>query len=453
MAARGFLAGVTRLEPREDRGRRASRRFLRSACAVAWVALVAPFAGAGCNAISGVGDYRVGVPDAPGPEDAPVVSESGQDSSVAVDAADDALADSSAPDTADATEDATDDSAGDATATDAPDAADADAADALDAAEAAIDDASDAAARDASDGSTTDARDAGDAGDGSGPSYTISGSVSGFAFNLTLSDGFAATMPLGVAGSFSFPALPAGTMYTVTVTSPPAGMVCTVMNGTGTLTADVTNVIVTCADGYTIRATIGGNTTTGLVLSDGSGIVSVAAGAGTATFPALATGTAYMISVTSQPSSELCAVTAGASGTIGNANVTNVQVSCVMAPACSPTCAAGTACSTGGECASGTCTSGLCTAMCAPACVDGVACSQNSDCASMVCTGDVCAAPSCSPSCGLGKACGATSDCATRVCTDGLCAACSPMCVTGAACTSDVNCASGVCRVGNEKCE
>jgi hypothetical protein len=79
---------------------------------------------------------------------------------------------------------------------------------------------------------------------------------------------------------------------------------------------------------YTVGGTITGLAAGGLVLADGSQTVSPAANASSLTFPtAVASGTSYAVTVSTQPSGETCAIANG-SGAVASANVTNVQVSC-----------------------------------------------------------------------------------------------------------------------------
>jgi 6-phosphogluconolactonase (cycloisomerase 2 family) len=82
---------------------------------------------------------------------------------------------------------------------------------------------------------------------------------------------------------------------------------------------------------YTIGGTVSGLAGTGLVLRNNAGNdLSVAAASSNFTFAAaLAGGTAYNVTVATQPTgpSQTCAVTGG-SGTVGTANVSAVQVAC-----------------------------------------------------------------------------------------------------------------------------
>jgi uncharacterized repeat protein (TIGR01451 family) len=82
--------------------------------------------------------------------------------------------------------------------------------------------------------------------------YTIAGTVTGATSPaaLTLSDTTHSTsQSLSSSGAFTFSTpLPIGSNWSVAVTTPPSGQSCTVANGSGTnLSANVTNVQVTCA--------------------------------------------------------------------------------------------------------------------------------------------------------------------------------------------------------------
>lgn len=114
--------------------------------------------------------------------------------------------------------------------------------------------------------------------------FSIAGSIAGLGNNagLTLTNG-ADTVTVAVgATSFAMP-LPVvyGSTYSVAVGSSPAGLTCSVANGSGTMgAANVTAVAVTCADeAYSIRGTITGLYESGLTLDNGSDTVSVSQGA------------------------------------------------------------------------------------------------------------------------------------------------------------------------------
>lgn len=173
---------------------------------------------------------------------------------------------------------------------------------------------------------------------GGTPAYQVSGTTSGLAGSglaLTLNGG----TPLAIAanGAFQFPAwVQTGSTYTVAVSSLPStpGQTCTVTNGTGTITtANITNVQVNCVTNtYTIGGTVSGLAGSGLVLQNNAGDDLPVAADGSFTFatPVADLG-AYNVSVSAQPTapSQVCSVVNG-SGNVAAANVTNVQVNCVI---------------------------------------------------------------------------------------------------------------------------
>ncbi|MBK9500918.1 MAG: DUF1566 domain-containing protein [Leptospiraceae bacterium] len=170
---------------------------------------------------------------------------------------------------------------------------------------------------------------------GTAATYTIGGTITGLtATGLVLQNnaGNNLTVASG-ATSFTFStAIATGTAYAVTVKTQPTGLTCTVSSGTGTATANVTTPSITCAAvTYTIGGTITGLTATGLVLQNNAGNdLTVASGATTFTFStAIATGTAYAVTVKTQPTGLFCTVTSG-TGT-ATANVTAVTLACVTA--------------------------------------------------------------------------------------------------------------------------
>ncbi|MCB1192996.1 MAG: hypothetical protein KDK90_21300, partial [Leptospiraceae bacterium] len=169
--------------------------------------------------------------------------------------------------------------------------------------------------------------------------YSVAGTISGYTTgtNMTITDGTnSLTLPAGTT-SFNFPVMNSGTAYTVAVTTQPISpwQTCSVANAGGTLTsANVTNVAITCTPNlYTVGSTAGGltgYTGSGLQITDGTSILNVASGATSFTFPAIASGSAYTVSVLSQPTTpwQTCTVS-NASGTVSNANITNVSINCV----------------------------------------------------------------------------------------------------------------------------
>ena len=168
-------------------------------------------------------------------------------------------------------------------------------------------------------------------------SYTIGGTVSGLLSgrSVTVLDNGGNALPATANGKFTFTtALASGTTYAVTVGTQPSGETCTITNGSGTVVAaNVINVLVACkANTYTIGGTVSGLSSGGSVtlLDNGADALAVTANGSFTFTTAVASGKAYKVTVSVQPTGETCTVTSG-SGTVGSANVTNVAVACASA--------------------------------------------------------------------------------------------------------------------------
>jgi len=163
--------------------------------------------------------------------------------------------------------------------------------------------------------------------------YTIGGTVSGLntGTSVTLLDNATNALKVTANGTFKFTTpVASGSAYKVTVSVQPTGEICTVTNGTGTVgTANVINVAVSCKTTYTIGGTVSGlNTGTSVTLLDNATNALKVTANGTFTFTTpLASGSAYKVTVSVQPTGLMCTVTNG-TGTVGTANVTTVIVSC-----------------------------------------------------------------------------------------------------------------------------
>ncbi len=166
-------------------------------------------------------------------------------------------------------------------------------------------------------------------------SYSIGGTVSGLPsgqqVSLVDNGDSANALPVTANGSFTFPTKVSGA-YAVTVGSQPSGATCSVIQGSGTATANVTNVSVSCSTtSYTIGGTVSGLTsgqTATLELNGNTAnTVSLSSTSTSFTFSTgVPAGQSYAVTVATQPSGETCTVSNG-SGT-ANADVSNVSVSC-----------------------------------------------------------------------------------------------------------------------------
>lgn len=161
--------------------------------------------------------------------------------------------------------------------------------------------------------------------------YTVGGTVSGLTgASLVLRMGAISLVVNSGATVFKFASgLKTGTAYNVIAAIQPPGFQCTVSNGIGVIASvNVTNVALACAPTYTVGGTINGLTGTGLTLKLNAATKSITPGTSSFTFASgLKSGTAYAVTILTQPSGQVCYVTNGA-GTIGNAKVTNVIVDC-----------------------------------------------------------------------------------------------------------------------------
>jgi hypothetical protein len=159
--------------------------------------------------------------------------------------------------------------------------------------------------------------------------YTIGGTVSGLTgTGLVLQDNGGNNLSVSTSGVFTFSnSVASGGAYSVSVLTQPTGQSCTVTNGSGSASADVTNVQVACSNVYTVGGTVSGLTGTGLVVQDNAGNNLSVSANGAFTFSnSVASGGAYSVSVLTQPTGQSCTVTNGSGS--ASADVTNVQVAC-----------------------------------------------------------------------------------------------------------------------------
>jgi hypothetical protein len=167
-------------------------------------------------------------------------------------------------------------------------------------------------------------------------SYTINGTVSGLqGSGLVLQNNGGDDIGVQTDGGFAFPTkIPSGSGYSVTVKTHPSGPAqsCSVQSGSGTVADhDVVDVVITCAlRQFTIGGTITGLRGSGMVIANNGGDRFNPTADGPFTFPtAVLSGSSYNVTVTNPPILPLqrCDVTNG-SGTVTEANITNVEISC-----------------------------------------------------------------------------------------------------------------------------
>jgi hypothetical protein len=168
-------------------------------------------------------------------------------------------------------------------------------------------------------------------------SYDVSGTISGLNNEGLILTNSGEDLPIE-AGKTSFTfkkRIDYGTDYNITFKQQPAHMTCNISGGSGSAGHYLSiSAAVSCSqNAYSVGGTISGLTVDGLVLINGSTTTTVAKDATTFTMNGgVAYGTSYGISVYTQPTGLVCTVTPGTgTGTMGEANVTTVQVSCKAA--------------------------------------------------------------------------------------------------------------------------
>jgi hypothetical protein len=159
--------------------------------------------------------------------------------------------------------------------------------------------------------------------------FAVGGTVSGLAGTLVLLNNGANNLTVTANGSFTFSAtLLGGSPYNVTVLTQPAGQICTVSNAAGTVNGNITNVTVACAArAFNVGGNVSGLTGVVVLRLNGGNNLSVSANGLFVFGVQLAGGSAYSVTVFTQPLGQSCSIVNG-SGTIAGANVTNVGISC-----------------------------------------------------------------------------------------------------------------------------
>jgi len=184
--------------------------------------------------------------------------------------------------------------------------------------------------------------------------FVVKGTISGIVYPgavLTTNGMELAIAPPATPGatvSFEFPnKLEYGDVYNVVFKSEPNNQSCFTpqntipnFNDTAGRLAEIAITYQCAVDPYSIGGTISGLTADGLVLANGStgGTLTVAKPAAGVTTPITYTfagpvlfGTTYGVTVLTQPTGQVCTI-ANATGVMGAANVTNINVTCVAAP-------------------------------------------------------------------------------------------------------------------------
>lgn len=134
--------------------------------------------------------------------------------------------------------------------------------------------------------------------------------------------------------AFSFLAVQSGNNFNVTIKTSSPGTTCAISGGTGTLgSAAVDSVVVNCGtDTYTVGGTVTGLAGTVVVTNNGGNNRTISSNGSYAFSLPISSGASYDVKVKTQPAfppqTQVCTVSNG-TGTVGAANVTNANISCV----------------------------------------------------------------------------------------------------------------------------
>ncbi len=167
--------------------------------------------------------------------------------------------------------------------------------------------------------------------------YKIGGSVTGLSGgSVVLQNNGGDNITVSANGVFTFStSISSGGAYGVTVFTQPSGpaQTCVVTQGSGLVGGvNVDTVAVNCSvNSYTVGGTISGLSGTGLVLrNNGGDDLTIGANGAFSFNTKVASGKPYAVTVLTNPGNptQTCNVTTGASGTVVNANITSVAVSC-----------------------------------------------------------------------------------------------------------------------------
>jgi hypothetical protein len=177
-------------------------------------------------------------------------------------------------------------------------------------------------------------------GGSGGGSMLLSGSITGLTKSgLVLVNGSETVTPLAGDTAFQFPNLIAvNDSFNITIKTQPTGAVCTIANNVNTANIyTVQQTVVTCnTNTWTLGGVVNGLKSTGLLLSNGSDVVSPVPSATSPgaqvsfVFPVkVADGAAFGVTVLSQPLTGTCAVVTPSNvGTMPAGNYTGLVVNC-----------------------------------------------------------------------------------------------------------------------------
>ena len=174
--------------------------------------------------------------------------------------------------------------------------------------------------------------------------FTLGGTAGGLGSGkrVVLQNNGADDLSVTANGAFTFAGrVQADKAYAVTVKTQPEGQSCAVAQGSGVATANVNSVAVACTNLPAARYSVGGSVSglaAGGVLvlqNNGGDDLGISVNGGFTFTSPLAGGTAYAVSVKTQPAGQSCTLRNG-SGTVASTNVSTVEVACATSTASLP---------------------------------------------------------------------------------------------------------------------
>ncbi len=167
------------------------------------------------------------------------------------------------------------------------------------------------------------------------PTLTVGGTVKDLDGTLVLATAAGDTVTVTTdetsSPTFTFPKkLFEGDAYAVTISKQPAQQTCSIASGaTGTASANVTNVAITCTvNTYSMGGSVAGQSGA-FVVSAGDKTVDVGAADTTFAVAGLPALGAYTLAVTTQPAGQTCTVAAAGTTTSLEGDVTTANITCV----------------------------------------------------------------------------------------------------------------------------
>ena len=159
--------------------------------------------------------------------------------------------------------------------------------------------------------------------------YSIGGNISGLTGTVKLLNNSGNELTVSANGAFTFTnGVLSGNPYSVTVGTQPAGQICTPSSNTGTISSgNVANVVITCANTYTIGGNITGLIGSITLLNNGGNAKAISADGTFAFTVPMQTGSSYAVTIGTLPGGQTCSLTNG-NGKVATANITNINVAC-----------------------------------------------------------------------------------------------------------------------------